>query len=232
MEAWLNVQRLNSYGVAMMIRTAGIDSRGHRAEQVKNFVGRTTLKIPLYSVQGATNRIGRAISQTASYPVKSRTGRVIKSGYCVWNIGTEHCKDFIFGNLASDGDRAERVFSFLQGLEAGYYDGLLSEVYDPEKKRYVPRIGAKYKRNEPLDTLVYAWAIGQHRAINIGRGRTGRPDPHYWERLKVMLEPENAVIRIQEAEAPVQMPAAIIRQEQGVNTRHAALMDRIKGRGR
>jgi phage terminase large subunit GpA-like protein len=61
-------------------------------------------------------------------------------------------------------------------------------VYDPDKKRYIPRLGQKHKRNEPLDTLVYAWAIGQHRDINLGRGRTGRPDPKYWERLEVMLE--------------------------------------------
>ena len=236
MESWLHAHRVNSFGVAMTIRAAGIDSRGHRSEQVKNFVGRTSLRVPVYSVQGATNRIGRAIAQTASYPVKSRTGKVIKSGYCVWNIGTEHCKDFIFGNLASDGDRPpeERIFVFPQRLADEYYDGLLSEVYDPEKKRYVPRIGAKYKRNEPLDTLVYAWAIGQHRAINLGRGRTGRPDPHYWERLKVMLEPKDAKPRAEEKRELAAVPVAPpeVRREHGVSSRHSALMDRIKGRGR
>lgn len=191
MEAHLHKPRFNSYGKEMRIRAAGIDSRGHRTEEVKNFVMRPSLKIPVYSIQGSTNRIGRAIAQSGSYPNKSRTGKVIKQGYCVWNVGTEHCKDFIFGNLASDGERqiSERVFNFPQGLETEYYDGLLSEVYDPEKKRYVPRLGAKYKRNEPLDTKVYAWAIGQHRDINLGRGRTGRPDPKFWERLAAMLEP-------------------------------------------
>ncbi len=238
MESWLHAPRVNSFGVAMTIRAAGIDSRGHRSEQVKNFVGRTSLRVPVYSVQGATNRIGRAIAQTASYPVKSRTGKVIKSGYCVWNIGTEHCKDFIFGYLASDGERPpdERIFVFPQGLVDEYYDGLLSEVYDLEKKRYVPRIGAKYKRNEPLDTLVYAWAIGQHRAINLGRGRTGRPDPHYWERLKVMLEPREAKPRAGDKVEPPALPAPAatpeVRREPGVSSRHSALMDRIKGRGR
>lgn len=195
MQAWLHQPRLNSYGREMRIRAAAIDSRGHRSEQVKEFVMRSTHKIPVYSVQGATNRIGRAIAQSGSYPNKSRTGKIIKQGYCVWNVGTEHAKDFIFSNLATDGERQqdERIFNLPQGLETEYFDGLLSEVYDPEKKRYIPRIGAKYKRNEPLDTFVYAWAIGQHRNINLGRGRTGRPDPKYWERLRVMLESGNHI---------------------------------------
>lgn len=180
----------NSYGKEMRLLAAAIDSRGHRTEEVKNFVTRTTFKIPVYSVQGSTTRMGRAIAQAGSYPTKNHKGKALKHGYCVWNIGTEHCKDHLFANLAADGERpeAERVFHFPQGLPDEYYDGVLSETYDPEKKRYVQRLGAKYKRNEPLDTLVYAWAIGQHRHINIGRGRAGRPDPKYWERLAVMLE--------------------------------------------
>ena len=191
LEAELHLPLTNSYGQEMRIRAAAIDSRGHRAEQVKNFVMRPSLKVPVYAVQGSTTRMGRAIAQSGSYPNKSRTGKVVRHGYCTWNIGTEHSKDFIFANLTADGERqqSERIFNFPQGLEDTYYDGLLSEVYDPEKKRYIPRLGAKYKRNEPLDTCVYAWAIGQHRDINIGRGRAGRPDPKYWERLAALHEP-------------------------------------------
>ena len=197
LESYLHKPLVNSFGKEMRIRAAGIDSRGHRTEQVKDFVMRTSLKIPVYSVQGATNRIGRAIAQTGSSPTKTRTGKVIRHGYLVWNIGTEHCKDYIFAHLGADGEKqsSERTFTFPQGLEAEYFDGLLSEVYDPEKKRYVPRIGQRYKRNEPLDTAVYAWAIGQHRDINLGRGRTGRPDPKYWERLAAMLESEMPSIK-------------------------------------
>jgi len=199
LQAWLHMPRINSYGCEMRIRAAGIDSRGHRSEQVKDFVMRSTHKIPVYSVQGATNRIGRAIATSGSSPTKTRTGKVIKSGYMLWNVGTEHCKDFIFSNLGADGERqqSECIFNFPKGLEPEYYDGLLSEVYDPDKKRYIPRLGQKHKRNEPLDTCVYAWAIGQHRDINLGRGRTGRPDPKYWERLAVMLEREYKVEKIE-----------------------------------
>lgn len=198
LEAYLHRPLVNSFGKEMRIRAAGIDSRGHRTEQVKDFVMRTSLKIPVYSLQGATNRIGRAIAQTGSSPTKTRTGKTIRHGYMVWNVGTEHCKDYLFANLAADTDRAaeEHIFHFPQGLPDDYYDGLLSEVYDPERKRYIPKTGAKYKRNEPLDTMVYAWAIGQHRTINIGRGRTGRPDPKYWQRLHVMLEGKYTMVSV------------------------------------
>lgn len=193
LEAEIHKPMINSYGQSMRLVAAAIDSRGHRTEQVKDFVMRTSLKVRVYSVQGSTTRIGRAIAQSGSYPNKNRNNKVLRHGYCVWNVGTEHCKDFIFANLAADGERSdtERVFHFPEGLEDAYYDGVLSETYDPEKKRYVQRLGTRYKRNEPLDTLVYGWAIGHHRDINIGRGRTGRPDPKYWERLVVMLEPND-----------------------------------------
>lgn len=210
LEAYLHRTWVNAYGREMRIRAAGIDSRGHRTAQVMDFVMRPSLKVPVYSVQGATNRIGRAIAQSGSYPNKNRAGKVIKHGYCVWNVGTEHCKDHIYANLAADSERpaSERVFNFPQGLETEYYDGLLSEVYDPEKKRYIPRLGAKYKRNEPLDTMVYAWAIGHHRDINIGRGRAGRPDPKYWTRLQAMLEPAGAVVYVpQDSAQPAALPA-------------------------
>jgi phage terminase large subunit GpA-like protein len=213
LEAYLHRPLINSYGREMRIRAAGIDSRGHRTEEVKNFVMRASLKIPVYSVQGATNRIGRAIAQTGSSPTKTRTGKTVRHGYMVWNVGTEYSKDHIFANLASDGERqpGERVFSFPQGLQTEYFDGLLSEVYDPEKKRYIPRLGAKYKRNEPLDTLVYAWAIGHHRDVNIGRGRAGRPDPKYWERLEVLYErgEKVEVYAKREAAETVQTPAPV-----------------------
>lgn len=204
LENYLHAHKTNSYGVQMRVRAAGIDSRGHRSEQVKEFVMRASLRVPVYAVQGATTRMGRAISQNASYPNKSRSGKIIRHGYALWNVGTEHCKDFIYGNLAADGDKAEaeRIFHFPQGLPDEYYDGLLSETYDPEKKRYIQRLGQKYKRNEPLDTTVYAWAIGQHKDINLGRLRSGRPDPKFWERLAKMLEPESAPAIIMEDQAP------------------------------
>ena len=39
--------------------------------------------------------------------------------------------------------------------------------------------------------MVGAWAIGQHKEVNIGRFRNGKPDPSFWTRLAATLEPAN-----------------------------------------
>lgn len=190
LEKYLNAPLINSFGHLMHIDAAAIDTRGHRGEQVKNFVGRKTLKIPVYAVQGATTRMGKAISATASLPERTPKGRIIKGSYALWNIGTEYCKDFIFGTLASDEKLSadERVIHFPLGLEEDYFDGLLSEVFDMEKNKYVQKAGARYKRNEPLDTFVYAWAIGHHKKVRIGMTMRGEANPHYWTKRESMLE--------------------------------------------
>lgn len=195
LEVYLNTPLLNAFGKAMRYRGALIDSRGHRGEQVRNFVQRPGLRIPVFAGQGSTTRMGKAIASSPSYPDKTRKGKVLRGSFGLWNVGTEYCKAFLYGALASDADRApeDRAFQFGQGLEVEYFDGLLSEVYDPEARRYVQKKGARFKRNEPLDTLVYAWAVGAHREVMIGRSRNGKPDPYYWERLEAMLEQRDSM---------------------------------------
>lgn len=188
---WINAPRRNAFGREMRIAAVGIDSRGHRGEQVRAFVLRTDLKVRVYACQGATTRMGRPIATSPSYPDKSATGKPLRTGYGIWNIGTEYCKDFIYSHLAADGERPleERVFRFPDGLPTAYFDGLLSETYNPETRRYERKKGARYKRNEPLDGLVGAWAIGHHREVSIGRFRNGRPDPGWFARALAVLEP-------------------------------------------
>lgn len=190
LEQYLNTPLINSYGYAMRIDAAGIDTRGHRGEQVKNFVARISLKVPVFGVQGSTTRMGKSISTTPSYPERTRKGRFLKGSYALWNIGTEHCKDYIFGALISDEElpASDRTLHFPVGLDEDYFDGLLSEDFDPEKNRYTKKKGVKHQRNEPLDTLVYAWAIGHHKEIRIGMTMRGDPSPQYWVRREAMLE--------------------------------------------
>lgn len=188
--AWLNIVRLNAWGKPVRIHVAGVDSRGHRGQQVREFVQRRDIRVPLKACQGSTTRMGRAISVTPSYPDKDKKGRVIKGGYCVWNIGTEFCKDYLYSHLVADAalPTEERRYRFPAGLPTEYFDGLLAEVYNPETKRYEQKKGARYKRNEPLDGIVGAWAIGQHKEINIGRYRNGKPDPSWFARMRAVLE--------------------------------------------
>lgn len=190
LHAYLHTQFPNAFGRMIKIRAAGIDSRGHRGEQVRQFVTRSDLRVAVYSVQGSTTRLARPIALTPSVPDRNRKGKPLPLGYAVWNVGTEHCKDYLLKRLASDEQHPpeDRVLRFPAGLDDDYFFGLLSEYYDPVKKRYLPKKGAKHKRNEPLDTLVYAWAIGHHKQIMLGRARNGRIDPHYWDRLAQVLE--------------------------------------------
>ena len=187
---WLNLARTNAYGHTMKIRAAGVDSRGHRGQQVRAFVQRSDLKIKVYACQGSTTRMGRAIAASPSYPDKNRSGKTIRGGYAVWNIGTEFCKDYLYGHLTADGELApeDRRYRFPAGLPTEYFNGVLSEVYNPSSKRYEQKRGAQFKRNEPLDGLVGAWAIGQHKEVGLGLYRNGKPDAGFWPRLALQLE--------------------------------------------
>ena len=190
LETYLNTRLTNSAGVKMRIDAAGIDIRGHRGEQVKQFVSRKTLQIPVFAVQGSTNRMGRAIATSAASQDKTKSGKTIKNGFAIWNVGTEYCKDYIYGTLASDGINsiAERVINFPSGLDNDYFNGLLSEVFDPLKNRYIQKTGIAHKRNEPLDTFVYSWAIGHHKQVRIGMTSRGEIDKQFWTRRADTLE--------------------------------------------
>jgi phage terminase large subunit GpA-like protein len=214
--AWLNTVRTNAWGKPVRIHAAGVDSRGHRGQQVREFVQRRDLRVKVYACQGSTSRLGRAIASSPSYPDKDKRGKTIKGGYAVWNIGTEFCKDYLYGHLVADGALPveDRRYRFPAGLPTDYFDGLLSEVYNPETKRYEQKKGARYKRNEPLDGLVGAWAIGQHKEINIGRYRNGKPDAGWWARQAAVLEAGQPGDQFAAAgkmiEAPPSQPAASV----------------------
>lgn len=190
LELYLNTPLINQFGYPMRIDACAIDTRGHRGKQVKEFSARRSLKVPVFAIQGSTTRMGKAISSTPSHPEKTQKGKIIRSSYALWNIGTEYCKDFIFSTLASDESLSpdERVIHFPMGLEEEYFDGLLSEVFDPDSNKYVKKKGAKYIRNEPLDCIVYAWAVGHHKQVRIGMTTRGDPSPQYWTRRQAMLE--------------------------------------------
>lgn len=217
LERYLNAERTNSFGVPMLLRAAGIDNRGHRGEQVKAFCQRRGIKVPVYRVQGSTSRQSEIIASTAREPSRDHRGRVRRGAYGLWNVGTETVKDLVYAAIASDSDQApeNRRLRFPHGLPAEYYSGLLSEVYNPETRRYEQRRGAEYQRNEPLDGLVYAIAIGYHREVLIGlrRAKIYRdsgvtqimtiPDTAWWLRQALVLEPKEGTEPKPDPTAPV-----------------------------
>lgn len=192
--AWLNAVRVNAWGRPVRIHAAGVDSRGHRGQQVREFVQRPDLRVKALACQGSTSRLGRWIAATPSAQDKDRRGRSIRGGFGIWNIGTEFAKDYLYGHLVADGALPveARRFRWPGGLPTEYFDGLLSETYNPETRRYEAKKGARYKRNEPLDGMVGCLAVGHHHEVLIGLYRNGKPDSGWYQRLRAQLEAEVA----------------------------------------
>jgi len=90
---------------------------------------------------------------------------------------------------------------FPTGLPREYYDGLVSEVFDPEKSRFVKRRG---RRNEALDTWVYAYAAAHHPELRVHRKTIAE-----WDQLAARLEPDGPTAKPAGGEllaAPVTAP--------------------------
>jgi phage terminase large subunit GpA-like protein len=96
-------------------------------------------------------------------------GRLDKKGVMVHSVGTIEIKHVLFARLkndAADKDLEDRFIHFSEDLPDDYFAGIVSETYDRQKKRYVKKPGI---RNEPLDTLVYAYAALHHQTIRAHR---------------------------------------------------------------
>jgi phage terminase large subunit GpA-like protein len=126
----------------------------------------------------------------------------------VWGAGTSVLKHIIYGWLNADGHRiseaertgnaediAQRMIRFPAGrgepfdplrpdpgaLPSSYYEGLTVEYFDLAAKRW---ICPKGKRNEPLDTFVYALWAALSPAVKLDMVRE-----HEWSALEAELEP-------------------------------------------
>ena len=91
---------------------------------------------------------------------------------------------------------------FSQQLEPWFYDGLVSETFNPRKNRWELKKG---KRNEPLDTWNYANAASHHPELYLHKWKAAD-----WKRRAAMVEPEDYPVSVQQqikAEAPQKAPA-------------------------
>jgi phage terminase large subunit GpA-like protein len=104
-----------------------------------------------------------------------------KRGVLIWHVGTVGIKHLLYGRLSTDAERepAERLCIFSDQLPPGYFEGLVSETFNPAKNRFEKKRGA---RNEALDTWVYAYAATHHPELRLHRAT--RAD---WERRAAAL---------------------------------------------
>jgi len=190
---------MTAAGTLATIEATAIDMAGHHTEAVKGFVRASTLP-RIMAIQGSRHRLNTILSKPRPTDYSPR-GTTLKYGMKFYQVGTELCKDRVYGDLRADTDHppADRRAHFSQDLPPEFYAGLLSEAWNPKKNRYEPKRGMT-KRNEPLDTFCYALAAAHHPELRLDRLRAVD-----WKSRANRLWPAGAVQAVQDAvpEMPV-----------------------------
>jgi phage terminase large subunit GpA-like protein len=178
---YLSAEFINSHGKRMRIEATAIDSGGHHTHAAYVFVrsGRVRRAI---AVKGA-NTPGRPILGRPSQQDVTWRGRTAKKGVLLYPVGTDTAKHLIYARLNGDIDKdpASRKVHFSHELEFWYYDQLVAETFNPRRNRWEIKKG---KRNEALDTFVYALAAAHHPELYVHKWRQAD-----WARRRAALEP-------------------------------------------
>ncbi|OQA30068.1 MAG: Phage terminase large subunit (GpA) [Betaproteobacteria bacterium ADurb.Bin341] len=179
---YLNASFTNGCGKTLKIEASAIDTGGHHTHAVYAFV-RSGLVRRAIAVKGASTP-GRAILGKPSHQDVNWRGQTIKKGVALYSVGADTAKHLLYNRLNGDADKdpGERKVHFSQQLEAAYYDQLVAETFNPRKNRWEIKKG---KRNEALDTWVYACAASHHPELYLHKWRAAD-----WERRRQMVEPE------------------------------------------
>lgn len=153
----------------------------------------------LHIVRGRSSKSERIVYRPSKTEVSQR-GKTIARSIGVWGVGTDVAKHTLHGRLGADQHAEEieaRMIRFPGGrqpdgpddhqavatkLPSSYYAGLTVEYYDMAARKWIT---PKHARNEPLDTLVYAYWAALCPAVRIDLKRE-----HEWDALEQLLEPE------------------------------------------
>lgn len=192
----------HALGGHLRVRAVGVDIGGHHTQQVKDFVARAgpLLGGPAMALQGARHRVTAVLPRKPMHSELTPSGKRARRGVPVWQVGTEVAKDTLYNDLAADADLPpdERRAHFAADLPPEYYAQLTSETFNPVRNRYELRRG---RRNEALDTWVYALAAAHHPLL-----RVDKMTDRHWADLARMVAPVAAPSPGAGAASPV--PAA------------------------
>ena len=174
----------NHFGKQLRLEATAIDTGGHHTHMVYSFV-RNAPRIGLMRViacKGAST-YGRAILSKPSLQDVNWSGQTIKKGVALYIVGADTAKHLLYNRLNSDNDKdpSERKVRFSHELEEKYFDGLVSETFNPRKNRWELKKG---KRNEPLDTWVLSIAASHHPEIYLHKWKKSD-----WDAREAMIEP-------------------------------------------
>jgi phage terminase large subunit GpA-like protein len=181
----LNTPIERADGKMLPIQSTAIDS-GYKTHDVYNYVRQKRIKRP-FAIKGASTINAEMLSKGRAMDVNFR-GASDKFGVMVFTVGVHLIKDELFMRISNDTDRKpdERLMHFSDELPREYFGGVLSETKSHKSGRYEKIKGAA--RNEPLDTLVYAYAATRHAELRLHRYSKQR-----WAQLLEPLDVEKHV---------------------------------------
>jgi len=209
----LDARFANRYGVEMKVLGMGVDTGGHHTHMAYQYC-RTRKHRRVMAMKGS-KFYGRPIlpSRPSPQDVNVR-GRIIRAGVDLWHVGTDTAKGAIFAKLTADhgAEYEDQRFRFPSDMPDEFFQQLTAERYDTTRQRWVK---PRHKRNEFLDTTVYAVAAACHPEIRIDKLRDKD-----WEKIEAKVQP---VIKdlFSNQDAPAPAPAAALEKE------HAAVAESV-----
>ncbi len=198
LDEYLCAEFSNAYGRTLRIEATAIDTGGHFTHDVYAYVRRAKAR-RVIAIKGAATT-GRVILGKPSHQDVNWRGQTIKRGVALYTVGTDTAKHYIYGRLNDDTDKdpSERKVHFSTELDQSFFDQQVSEAFNPRKNRWELKKG---KRNEGLDTHVYAIAASHHPELYLHKWKAKD-----WERRRLMVEPEAPTGQQTPAPLQQQMP--------------------------
>jgi phage terminase large subunit GpA-like protein len=174
----------NSFGVDLKVSMTTIDSGDGVTVHEAYKYARKYRHDDVMVIKGASQPNKPILGRPSKQDVRNESGAMDKNGVDLWLVGTDTAKSALFARL--DGDLMheqpiDRMVRYSAELPVTFFEGIVSEYYDADKGKWEKRPG---KRNEPLDTWVYAYAGAHHPRIAIHAARAAD-----WDELERMLEP-------------------------------------------
>jgi len=200
LDDYLTAEFTNSYGKTLRIEATAIDTGGHFTHDVYAYVRRAKAR-RVIACKGASTT-GRVILGKPSHQDVNWRGQTVKKGVALYIVGTDTAKHHIYGRLNDDTDKdpGERRVHFSTELEHAFFDQQVAEVFNPRKNRWEIKKG---KRNEVLDTHVYATAASHHPELYLHKWKVAD-----WKRRAAMIEPEQTAEPAETAaeQKPIEAP--------------------------
>jgi phage terminase large subunit GpA-like protein len=152
-------------GVTLRVRAAAIDSGGHHTHEVYQFT-RKYARFHYLAVKGSSQAARPILGKPSDVDIDYKGAR-IKRGARVWPVGTDTAKTLIYGRLRLSMPGPAYVH-FSHELEVEYYEELTSERLRTKYikgRPYLEWVKPAGKRNEGLDTFVYALAAAVYCGV-------------------------------------------------------------------